>query len=454
MKTYKISKFNYWTENNEGEMLLYNTFYESFIKVLSEDKENILSLFNRKKEIPENEIPKELIDAQYFVESTIDEDALLEQFFYNVIDNKELNITIFTTDQCNFRCKYCYEPYKNGSMSIEVQDKIIEFVKKNINKYQSLCVEWFGGEPLMGLDVIRRMSNEFIKICKFFKKPYFSSITTNGYLLTKEVFEELLTYRVFNYQITLDGYKNTHDTLRVLSNGEGTFDKIVNNLISIKENVKSHRFKITLRTNYTKSLYEHIDEYIDFLKSNFSSDSRFSFLARIVGDWGGDSVKKISKDLWNDPTMLDAIYLKYLNSDLSMNCDTLYNFIKPGAGVCYASKMNCFSIDTQGLIHKCQSAHQLERISDIGNVFINPAINYNDTAKWIARISNINDNCMNCYFLPVCLNGNCALKNYKKHYLNDSTILPTCPCEKYSINSILLLLDKGGYFSVLNQSKS
>ena len=60
-------------------------------------------------------------------------------------------------------------------------------------------------------------------MCRAAKRKYTSSMTTNGYNLTLENFRKLYNLNVYAYQITIDGIRSTHDDLRILKNGEGTF---------------------------------------------------------------------------------------------------------------------------------------------------------------------------------------------------------------------------------------
>lgn len=129
--------------------------------------------------------------------------------------DKKMSLVIMPTEKCNFKCKYCYETFRKGKMSPAVQDAIINYVKKNIRNHTELAVIWFGGEPLEALDVIERLSLAFINICQLARKPYSASMTTNGYNLTPEVYNKLYDLKVYGYQITLDGYKDQHNSQRI-----------------------------------------------------------------------------------------------------------------------------------------------------------------------------------------------------------------------------------------------
>lgn len=114
-------------------------------------------------------------------------------------------------------------------------------------------------------------------------------MTTNGYNLTLDVFEKMLECRVRKYQITLDGIECTHDKQRVQVDGKGSFKRILENLLNIKENINSKTFHIMIRSNITKNILDNIDEFINFLKDNFEDDYRFSSFWQAAGDWGGFS---------------------------------------------------------------------------------------------------------------------------------------------------------------------
>lgn len=113
--------------------------------------------------------------------------------------DKLLHLIILPTEQCNFRCKYCYEDFKIGNMSKEKQDAIILFLRKNIKNYTAISLDWFGGEPLLAMDAIEYISKHALEICRIAKKPLISSMTTNGYFLDCATFEKLSAF-INNYK--------------------------------------------------------------------------------------------------------------------------------------------------------------------------------------------------------------------------------------------------------------
>ena len=79
-----------------------------------------------------------------------------------------------------------------------------------------------------------RNLNQIKRLCKKYDKEYISHLTTNGYLLNLNTYNELVNeFNVRGIEITLDGDKNYHDKRRFLNNGKGTFEIIYSNILSI-----------------------------------------------------------------------------------------------------------------------------------------------------------------------------------------------------------------------------
>lgn len=205
--------------------------------------------------------------------------------------DKLLHITIMPTENCNFRCEYCYQNFPDKSMNQENVNTIFEFIKseveeKGINK---IVISWFGGEPLLCLSIIRSFSKKLINFAQIKKIKYESKITTNGYLLSSKIFDELTSLGVLNFQITIDGIN--HDEKRKLTNGLGTYNKIISNLINVKE-VVNPDVKIVIRHNIDHSSFSK-DFYMQ-LSQFFSGNDHFQVLIMPIGKLGGDNDKNLS----------------------------------------------------------------------------------------------------------------------------------------------------------------
>jgi len=165
-----------------------------------------------------------LKEACFLVSDDFDESGI-QSIIKNVINNR-INIVFITTDDCNFRCSYCYESHIKKSIDKNTYDDTLKF----LNRFEKdeLLINWFGGEPTLRMNEIHYFMQEVYKLKKF--KKITSSIVTNGYLLSEKNFNQLINDHINNFQITLDGLKDEHNKHRFLEGGIGTFDTIIKNL--------------------------------------------------------------------------------------------------------------------------------------------------------------------------------------------------------------------------------
>ena len=442
VKVYKPSKFNYLTQNESGELLLYNSFMGSLGKVSSSYAQTVLGWSQRTLDGEEDEKFGKVRDLGFFVPEQEDEDAKLNTLYYQ--SSNELSLILLPTEQCNFRCTYCYEDYKRGKMSEQTQNALIRYVRNHLNSFSALRVDWFGGEPLVALDVVENLSEEFVKICGRLKRSYFASMTTNAYLLDLETFRKLLKLHVLDYQITIDGTRETHDRQRPLLNGGETFDVILKNLCAIKENIKTGTFKITIRTNVSKEIFTHLEDYLSELDEIFGGDPRFSLLIHVVGDYGGETVHNMQESLMND-TGVRSVFELVANKQLGIKINTLRRaFLYPAGVVCYANKPNHFTIDSDGKVRKCSCGLDDNALNLIGSLTEKGEMEIDayKHSRWLARGPAF-EQCKNCFLLPSCLGNSCPYRSAK-----NSTI-PPCPLEKTMIDVTLRTLDKNGEFTFL-----
>lgn len=437
----KASMCNFVHESENGDLYLYNSLQgtKSLIFVNSRKASKIREMLSLEYSEEEDEEYNLLVKNGYLIEDDADEQQAREYKFLKVVSEPRLNITILPTEKCNFKCVYCYETFEKPGMSIETQESLISFVKKNINKYTGLSVHWFGGEPLIAMDVIENLSKEFISICKSVKKTYMAGMTTNGYLLDLEMLDKLLKCHVYKYQITIDGVEKTHDFQRPLMDGTPTFKRIVDNLVNIRLHAKSKLFNIAIRANLSKSIYESFDEYIEVLHHICGQDSRFSIYMHQVSDWGGERVTRIKEELIVQDMYVGALE-KLKKSPFTFNYYVHLGKLDSESCVCYANKLNYFIIGADATLYKC-TGNFVEDCNKIGKLESNGQISMdkNKEASWVCNVKRVMDKCKTCYFSGNCLFSICPAVQVRKL---DSSI---CSFEQQYLAHFLELFSKDVY---------
>ncbi len=132
---------------------------------------------------------------------------------------------------CNLNCEYCFASQgkyhgDRALMSFEVGKRALDFLIENSGNRRNLEVDFFGGEPLMNWDVVKKLVLYARSIEKEKGKNFRFTLTTNGMLIDDDVIE-FSNREMHNVVLSLDGRKEIHDATRVDYNGKGSFDTIV-----------------------------------------------------------------------------------------------------------------------------------------------------------------------------------------------------------------------------------
>lgn len=270
-----------------------------------------------------------------------------------------LHLILLPTEQCNFRCVYCYERHRQLRMDANVIAGIKILVSRRIGDLSHLDIEWFGGEPLLELPTIREINRHIMSEIGSQNHPTFSSaMTTNGYLLTADTFYELVSLGVRRFQITLDGPKHFHDKTRIRVSGGGSFDRIWKNLLSIRDSNKL--VEVILRIHVTRRNMESLDGFLSEINNQFSSDARFKVLFKTVKNFGGPG-----------RVCAEQLHVSQKNNviaKLEKQLDGKLKVWRP-KNICYASRLNSLAIRADGSIVKCTIAftHPINNIGKINS---------------------------------------------------------------------------------------
>ena len=132
---------------------------------------------------------------------------------------------------CNLNCSYCFasQGKYHGDrtlMSFEVGKQALDFLMDHSGSRTNLEVDFFGGEPLMNFDVVKRLVAYARSVEKERGKHFRFTLTTNGVLIDDDVID-FANREMSNVVLSLDGRKEVHDRYRVDYAGNGSWEKIV-----------------------------------------------------------------------------------------------------------------------------------------------------------------------------------------------------------------------------------
>ena len=238
------------------------------------------------KELMSNEILQQenpiltdkLIKTHFLINNIDEEKAILLEKHKQINNNQTWHLLINPTQDCNFRCWYCYEKHPKGRMddnTIKKIKKLIDNILSN-NELKHFSLSWFGGEPLMYFnEVIYPISIYLKKRVNELGITFSNSITTNGFLLTPDIINQCVEIHLNHYQITLDGNRETHNKIRN-QNGEPSFDRILQNTILLAQANKN--IDIRLRVNYnTQSIQADFGTILECIPKKLRSQFSIQF---------------------------------------------------------------------------------------------------------------------------------------------------------------------------------
>lgn len=154
---------------------------------------------------------------------------------------------------CNLRCKYCfadggdYGDVSARNMPLAVATAAVDFLIERSGNTRNLEVDFFGGEPLLNLDVVKQ-TVAYIRECeKKYDKVFKLTITTNAYALNDEI-TEFFNQEMYNVVVSIDGRKDVHNSVRKTAGGKDSFDVILKNALEFKKKRKGLYY---IRGTYT-----------------------------------------------------------------------------------------------------------------------------------------------------------------------------------------------------------
>ena len=201
-----------------------------------------------------------------------------------------LNVTINTTEDCNMRCKYCYEINKNTkSIDFDTCKKFIDLLLtdddylcydakdpfKNVWK-KGVIIDFIGGDALMNVDICDEVLTYFVykshltntERAKVWRNSWRCSFSSNGTLFGEPKVREFLEKWKYNISIgvSIDGCPTIHDKNRIMAykdkngNEVGSMDIILKNWDWYKKTfpLDALRTKATCSKDSIPYLYESL----------------------------------------------------------------------------------------------------------------------------------------------------------------------------------------------------
>jgi uncharacterized protein len=376
-------------------------------------------------------------------------------------DTSELNITLLTTLQCNFACDYCFQgdhgDYNKfaSKMSLETAGRVAEWIERELDRMQpeKLVLTFFGGEPLLNLPVMYQLAARAWDATAARGIPMYTNVITNGLLLTEDVVDRMLPFGLNGIKITLDGDKETHDRMRPLRGGQGTFDRIVENIKRV-----AGRCPIAIGGNFDETSVDSFPALLDFLKAQDFADNlvkvNFKPVVRTK------IIEKPPKGFLSltpvgaNGKPLNGVCMTSAGAGGGSACDNCdfmddkMSFLReetkqhgfPTAdgvhnGPCHVHKQHAHTIGPDGSLYACPGFTG-ELSQSTGHIDGRHEAVRDETRARFDRLDPWKD-CGDCAFIPVCAGGCVAASHSQLGDMN----LPTCHKRSFELAVVSLAHD-------------
>lgn len=322
-------------------------------------------------------------------------------------------LCIHICHDCNLSCRYCFADegaYKSAHefMSEETAKKAIDFLIENSGGRKVLEADFFGGEPLMCLDTIKKVVAYAREKGDKAGKKFLFTTTTNALLLDDDAIN-FFNAEMENVVLSLDGRKEVHDAIRKTKNGKGSFDLVID---KIKKFVKSRGDKsYYVRGTFTSKNLDFSNDVIFLAENGFDSISMEPVVTPIEDlAIKSEHIPLICAEYEN---LLDRYLDKYSKGE---GFNFFHFNIDLEGGVCLQKRVSAcgagneyFSVVPNGDIYPC---HRFAGDKNflMGNVY-EGKIDKSLREKFATNCLFTRNGCENCFAKFIC-SGGCSANNY------------------------------------------
>ncbi len=237
---YKLNGFNIVLDSCSGSVHSVDEVAYDMIALFPEKSEDeivaeLLEKYGHRDDVDENELRLCYQDIKTLKEMgklwAEDTFADLAGTFKERSGNVIKALCLHVAHTCNLNCAYCFASQgkyhgDRALMSLEVGKRALDFLIENSGERYNLEVDFFGGEPLMNWDVVKKLVAYARVREKECNKNFRFTLTTNGMLIDDDVID-FANREMSNVVLSLDGRKEINDLTRVDYAGIGSYDRIV-----------------------------------------------------------------------------------------------------------------------------------------------------------------------------------------------------------------------------------
>jgi len=177
-------------------------------------------------------------------------------------------ICLNVSHDCDLRCRYCFAGTgafggQRLNMPAETARRAIDFLLDNSPGRQRVEVDFFGGEPLLNLPVVKETVEYGEKQAAAKGKEIRFTLTTNGMLLDDET-AAYLNDKMFNLVLSLDGRPEVNDRMRTSLDGNSVYDTVLPRFQQMAKLRGERQYYVRgTYTSYNRDFFEDVRHLVE-----------------------------------------------------------------------------------------------------------------------------------------------------------------------------------------------
>jgi uncharacterized protein len=315
------------------------------------------------------------------------------------------------------------------NMTSDTAFKIVDFALAQSNNGHPVQINFFGGEPLLCLDLMREVADYTLQCAVQKQLDVSLGVTTNGTLLDDDAMAFLIDYGV-DLCISLDGPANIHDHQRVYPDGSGTFKDVMGNL----NKALVHLPSLQVNTVFGPSTLSSLPDVMDFI---IDMDVPAIHLnPDIMTQWNAAACQELGPVMEQVADRYIACYQRGRELAVNLIDGKAILFLKGG----YESEDRCgmgeteFGFAPSGNIYACERfiGQDDDPRFRLGN--IHTGVDLTRRCQIVSMRGNRNPECVNCNLEPYCMNW-CGCTNFHMSGLSNQAGPALCAEERAVIGA-------------------